>query len=83
MESRLAGLDRAIGRLEADFAVRAIAEWPVRAPRAATQGKGNLASKVVFIAVSIHEFDHTIGIVDPQWAVLANCNRNLRHEASG
>jgi hypothetical protein len=79
----LDAFDRAIGGLEADFAVRAIAKWPIRAARAATQGKGNLARQVVFIAVSIHEFNNAIGIVDPQRAVLADSNRNLGHETSG
>jgi hypothetical protein len=76
-------LDRAVGRLEADLAVRAIAEWPVGAPCTSAKGKGNLACEVVSIAVSIDDFNQTIRIVDPEWTVPADSNRNLRHEASG
>jgi hypothetical protein len=79
----LAVLDRAVGRLEADLAMRPIAEWPVRAPPTATQGKGNFASQFVFIAVNIDDFDNTVGIVDPQRAIGTDSNLNLRHEASG
>ena len=62
---RLAGFDGAVGRLEADFAMGAIAEWPVRASSAATQGKSNPASQVVFVAVNIDDFDNTVGDVNP------------------
>jgi hypothetical protein len=80
---RLDVLDRAVRRLEANFAVRAITERPVCAPPAATQGKGNFASQVVFIAVNIDDFDNPVGIVDPQRAIGADSNLNLRHETSG
>ena len=79
----LDAFNRTIGGLETDFAVRAVAERPVRAARAATQGKGNLAREIIFVAVSIHQFDNTVRIVNPQGAVLADRNRHLRHEASG
>jgi hypothetical protein len=79
----LAVLDRAVGRLEADFAVSAVAKWPVCAPPTATQGKCRFARQVVLIAVNIDDFDNPVGIVDPQRAIGTDGNLNLRHEASG